>query len=75
MSKVLTLEIDSITDGELAILRRLENRPIELRWGRSGWVPEGLPKPAKRADFDRICKRVPSLVEIKLAKLTIVTSA
>ena len=60
-----------LSDGEKAILRRLEKRPIELYWGRGGWVPEGLPKPAKRADFDRICNRNPAMVEVKLAKLVL----
>lgn len=60
-----------LSDGEKAILRRLEKKPIELYWGRNGWVPDGLPKPAKRADFDGICNRSPALVEVKCARLVL----
>ena len=65
------IEPVDLSDGEKAILRRLKKQPIELYWGRNGWVPDRLPKPAKRADFDRICKR--AVVEIKLARLVLTT--
>lgn len=45
------------TDGERAILKLLGRRPIELYWGRNGWVPQGLPKSAKRKDFDALLGR------------------
>lgn len=63
-----------LSDGESAILRRLEKKPIELYWGRSGWVPDSLPRPAKRADFDRICKRSPAMVKIRQAMLVLATA-
>lgn len=59
----------ALTDGEKAILKRLETKPIELYWGRNGWVPEGLPKAAKRKDFDSLCSRQPELVEVEMAQL------
>lgn len=59
----------ALTDGEKAILKRLETKPIELYWGRNGWVPEGLPKAAKRKDFDSLCSRRPELVEVEMARL------
>lgn len=46
-----------ISEGEQAILKRLTKGPIPLRWGRSGWVADQLPRKAKRADFDALCKR------------------
>lgn len=61
-----------LTDGEKAILKRLERKPLELYWGRNGWVPEGMPKAAKRKDFDSLRLRYPALVEVKLAKLILV---
>jgi hypothetical protein len=60
---------DDLSEGEQAILRRLAKKPIDLYYGRNGWVPDGLPRPAKRADFDSICKREPELVKIKMAQL------
>ena len=60
-----------LTAGELAILRRLEKKPIDLRYGRNDWVPESLPRPAKRADFDRILKRNPPVVRISLGRLVL----
>lgn len=58
-----------LSGGEQAILLYLERKPLELHWGRNGWVPDRLPKPAKRADFDRICKR--KLVEVRSARLVL----
>jgi hypothetical protein len=58
-----------LTEGEKAILKRLERSPIELYWGRSGWVPESLPKAARRKDFDSLCSRRPELVQVEMAKL------
>ena len=61
-----------LTDGEKAILKRLGKAPLGLRWGRNGWCAEYLPKPAKRSDFDSLCKRNPPLVDIKAALLHLV---
>lgn len=58
-----------LSDGERAILKRLAKAPLALRWGRNGWCADYLPKPAKRADFDSLCTRRPSLVEIHTASL------
>lgn len=63
---------EGLTVGEQAILRRLEKAPLDLRWGRSGWCADYLPKPAKRSDFDSLCKRNPALVEIVMARLVLV---
>lgn len=63
-----------LSDGERAILKRLESKPIELYWGRNGWIPDGLPKAAKRKDFDNLYRRFPSLVKIEMAKLVLVKS-
>lgn len=41
--------------------------PIELYWGRSGWVPCTLPKTSKRADFDSLLNR--GVVEVRLGQL------
>lgn len=42
---------DDLSDGEKAILRRLEKTPIELYWGRNGWVPaEQRIVPGNRCD-------------------------
>lgn len=68
-----SVEPAELSDGEQAILRRLAKKPIELYWGRNGWAPDSLPKPAKRADFDSIRNRSPALVEIKLARLVLAT--
>lgn len=62
----------ALTDGEKAILKRLEKKPIDLYWGRNGWVPEGMPKTAKRKDFDSLCSRRPELVEVVMARLILV---
>lgn len=64
-----------LTDGEKAILKRLDKKPLELYWGRSGWCADYLPKPAKRADFDRICRRVPPLVAVQSARLILAEQA
>lgn len=61
-----------LTDGEKAILKRLGKAPLALRWGRNGWCADYLPKPAKRADFDSLCKRNPPLVDIQAALLRLV---
>jgi hypothetical protein len=66
---------EGLTVGEQAILRRLEKAPLDLRWGRSGWCVDYLPKPAKRSDFDSLCKRKPALVEIEAARLVLVVGA
>lgn len=58
-----------LSEGEQAILRRLERGPLDLYWGRNGWVPERLPRASKRADFDRLCKHCPALVKIELGRL------
>lgn len=62
---------DDLTAGEMAIIKRLRKKPIELYWGRNGWIPDGLPKPARRADFDRIIKRDENIVQISIAQLQI----
>ncbi|MPQ69457.1 hypothetical protein [Pseudomonas sp. MWU12-2323] len=64
-----------LTDGEKAILKRLESKPMELYWGRNGWTSDSLPKPARRKDFDALCNRNPALVEIELAQLVLVNVA
>lgn len=64
-----------LTDGEKAILKRLERKPLELYWGRSGWCAEYLPKPAKRADFDRIYRRHPQIVTVQAARLILAEQA
>lgn len=64
-----------LTDGEKAILKRLGKKPLELYWGRSGWCADYLPKPAKRADFDRLFRRDPQLVMVQLARLILVEQA
>lgn len=58
-----------LSAGERAILERLKRKAIDLRWGRSDWCPCGLPRPAKRADFDSLRKRRPALVDIKMGML------
>jgi hypothetical protein len=60
-----------LTEGEKAILKRLQKKPIELRWGRHGWSPENLPKSSKRSDFDSLCQRPEGLVKIASAQLTL----
>ena len=62
----------ALTDGEKAILKRLESKPLELYWGRNGWVPEGMPKAARRKDFDSLCNRRPALVQVEMARLILV---
>ena len=63
-----TKEAQPLAAGEQAILKKLSIGPIDLRWGRNGWVPERLPKGARREDFDRICERH-DLVKIELGQL------
>lgn len=58
-----------LSDGEKAILKRLQNKPIDLRWGKNGWVPDALPKSARRSDFDSLCERRENLVKIVCAQL------
>jgi len=65
-------ESSEFTDGERAILKLLGRRPIELYWGRNGWVPEGLPKAAKRKDFDALLGRQPEVVRIESARMFLV---
>ena len=60
------------TDGERAILKLLGRRPIELYWGRNGWVPQGLPKAAKRKDFDALLGRQQEVVRIEAARMILV---
>lgn len=74
MDHTNSAETIPLSTGEQVILSRLTKGPIHLRWGRNGWVPEGLPKAAKRKDFDSICKRH-DLVKIELAQLLAVTAA
>jgi hypothetical protein len=64
-----------LTEGEKAILKRLESKPLGMYWGRNGWVPEGLPKAAKRKDFDSLCSRRPALVEVELGQLILVAAS
>lgn len=64
-----------LTEGERAILKRLERKPIQLYWGRNGWVPDSLPKAARRKDFDSLRLRQPALVVIKLAQLILAECA
>lgn len=56
-----------LTDGETAILARLDKGPLDLYWGRSGWVPCALPRRAKRVDFDSLIKR--GFVKVAAAQL------
>jgi hypothetical protein len=65
----------ALTEGEKAILKRLEKKPLELYWGRNGWVPEGMPKAAKRKDFDSLCSRRPALVEVVMGRLILVNTS
>lgn len=58
-----------LSDGEKAILKRLEAQPIGVYWGRNGWVPERLPNPARRKDFDSLRSR--NLVQIELGHLVL----
>ena len=62
---------NDLTEGEKAILKRLEKRPLDLYWGRGGWRCESMPKPAKRADFERLCNRKTPLVEVRMAQLVL----
>lgn len=57
-----------LSPGEQAILVALASKPLELHWGRNGWVPERLPKPARRGDFDSLRERR-ELVKIELGQL------
>lgn len=66
---------DDLSEGEKAILRRLAKKPIDIYYGKSGWVADRLPKPARRADFDKILHRTPSLVDIKLGQLVLIQPA
>lgn len=61
-----------LTEGEKALLKRLGRKPIMLYWGRNGWVPDSMPKGAKRADFDALRMRQPGLVDIQLAQLILI---
>ncbi|WP_326430361.1 hypothetical protein VQ574_20720 (plasmid) [Stutzerimonas frequens] len=63
-----------LTDGERRILARLARQPLDLYFGNAGWTPaKGLPKGAKRSDFDRLCKRPEGLVKIELGQLCLST--
>lgn len=64
---------DDLTDGERAILKRLAKKPLDLYWGRGGWCFDYLPKPAKRADFDKLTRRQQRLVKIECARLVLDT--
>lgn len=62
-----------LTEGEQDILKRLVKHPIPLYYGRAGWTPGvRLPGVAKRADFDRLCKRNPALVKIECGDLKLI---
>jgi len=58
-----------LSQGERAILKRLARQPIEFYWGRNGWVPNRLPRAAKRKDLDSLLKRQPALVKVHLGNL------
>lgn len=70
--KEAPMEPTALTEGEAAILKRLQKKPLDLRWGRNGWCPCGLPKQARRADFDSLVRRNPALVRIELGMLMLI---
>ncbi len=53
--------------GALKLLARIQRNPIELRYGRSRWVPNYLPVGTTRADFDELMKT--NLVKIDMGRL------
>jgi hypothetical protein len=58
-----------LSEGERALIKRLQRSGIPLRYGQSGWVPLSYPRGARRADFDKLLRRQPGLVKIELGEL------
>ncbi len=54
MSETALTLPDDLSEGEKALIKRLQRKPLEVYWGASGWRSNYLPKPAKRADFDKL---------------------
>ncbi|WP_157645464.1 hypothetical protein [Burkholderia ubonensis] len=61
----------SLSVGAQALLKRLARSPIPVVYGRGGWRPTSLPKPAKKADLDAVIKAGLAKIDSKVG-LTLV---